>query len=331
MKAADPTIVLSSGEPAGIGPDICAAIAAEPIAARVLVLGDATTLERRAESTGAKISVRVLADATDVEPHVAGIMQLVDVPASAEVEPGKLDPANAEYVLEILRTGALLCRGSSNSALVTAPVQKSVINEAGVRFTGHTEFLADVTGGGLPVMMLAAGDLRVALATTHLPLTEVAGALSSALIENVLAIIDRDLKAHFRIASPRIAVLGLNPHAGEQGVLGSEEMTIIEPALAAARGRGIEVTGPLPADTAFTPAALEACDVVLAMFHDQGLPAIKALAFGEVVNITLGLPIVRTSVDHGTALSLAATGDAKVDSLRAAIRVAIEMATGRKT
>ena len=321
--------MLSSGEPAGIGPDICATIAAEPIAARVLVLGDATLLERRAASIGAAINIQVLSDVSDVEPHVAGTMQVVDVPASAEVEPGRLDPANADYVLEILRTGAAFCRDSRNSALVTAPVQKSVINEAGVAFTGHTEFLAELTDAALPVMMLASENLRVALATTHLPLTEVAGALNSALLVDVLTVLDRELRDRFQIPAPRIAVLGLNPHAGEHGVLGSEETTIIEPALTAARERGIELIGPLPADTAFTPSALEACDVILAMYHDQGLPAIKALAFGEVVNITLGLPMLRTSVDHGTALSLAATGNAKVDSLRAAIRVAIEMITGR--
>lgn len=328
MTAADPTIVLSSGEPAGIGPDICAMIAAEPIAARLLILGDAMTLERRARSIGAAISVQVLSDARDVEPHVPGIMQVVDMPVRAEVEPGKLDPENAEYVLEILRTGTALCQDTHHRALVTAPVQKSVINEAGVPFTGHTEFLASLTATALPVMMLASGDLRVALATTHLPLADVASTLSKALVEEVLAIIDRELRDRLRIHAPRIAVLGLNPHAGERGVLGSEETTIIEPALSAARERGLELIGPLPADTAFTPNALEACDVILAMYHDQGLPAIKALAFGEVVNVTLGLPIVRTSVDHGTALALAATGDAKVDSLRAAIRVAIEMTTG---
>ncbi|MGI9258738.1 MAG: 4-hydroxythreonine-4-phosphate dehydrogenase PdxA, partial [Gammaproteobacteria bacterium] len=211
---------------------------------------------------------------------------------------------------------------------VTAPVQKSVINEAGVAFTGHTEFLAEATGAALPVMMLASGDLRVALATTHLPLTEVASALSSALVEDVLAIIDRELRDRFRIPAPRLAVLGLNPPAGEQGVLGRDATTIIEPAMTAARKRDLELIGPLPADTAFTPNALEACDVILAMYHDQGLPAIKALAFGEVVNVTLGLPIVRTSVDHGTALALAATGDAKVDSLRAAISVAIDITMG---
>ena len=329
MKAADPIIVVSSGEPAGIGPDICVSIAAEPIAARVLFLGDVTMLERRAASIGAEISVRPLPEASHVETHVAGVMQVVDVPARAEVEPGRLAPENAEYVLDILRTATALCRSSHNTALVTAPVQKSVINEAGVPFTGHTEFLAQLTDAPLPVMMLASGNLRVALATTHLPLAEVSGALNSTLVEDVLTIIDRELRERLGVATPRIAVLGLNPHAGESGVLGNEEISIIEPAMAAARERGISLVGPLPADTAFTPNALEACDVILAMYHDQGLPAIKALAFGEVVNVTLGLPIVRTSVDHGTALALAATGDAKIESLRAAIHTAIELASGR--
>jgi 4-hydroxythreonine-4-phosphate dehydrogenase len=210
--------------------------------------------------------------------------------------------------------------------LVTAPVHKSVINAAGIPFTGHTEFLAEETGAPTPVMMLAAGNLRVALATTHLPLAEVPTQISRERLEQVLTVLDRELRERFRIGAPRIAVLGLNPHAGESGVLGHEERDIIEPTVQLLTDRGLSLLGPVPADTAFTPEALSRCDAVLAMYHDQGLPVIKALAFGKIVNITLGLPIIRTSVDHGTALDLAGTGEARPGSLREAIRVACELA-----
>ena len=230
----------------------------------------------------------------------------------------------------MLRRGAALCAAEPNAALVTAPVHKRVINTAGIPFTGHTEYLAEQTGADTPVMMLASGNLRVALTTTHLPLARIPAQISPERLERVLVVLDHELRHRFGIEAPRIAVLGLNPHAGEGGVLGSEEREIIEPVIQRLGERGLSLSGPLPADTAFTPEALDRCDAILAMYHDQGLPAIKALAFGNVVNITLGLPIVRTSVDHGTALKLAGTGRAKPDSLREAIRVGGELALESK-
>ncbi|HEY5624323.1 MAG TPA: 4-hydroxythreonine-4-phosphate dehydrogenase PdxA [Gammaproteobacteria bacterium] len=328
MKAAVPFIALTSGEPAGIGPDICIAAAGQALDARLLVIGDARMLIQRASAVGSDIEIRTVTDPESVQPHAAGLMQVLDVRVRREVEPGRLDKANAAYVLEVLRHGIALARDRPAAALVTAPVQKSIINEAGIAFTGHTEFLAAETAAKLPVMMLAAGDLRVALATTHVRLRDVPGALDIERLTQLLTIVDRELRDRFGIRRPRISVLGLNPHAGESGVLGDEERRIIAPAIQAAIARGIAAEGPLPADTAFTPEALDRCDVVVAMYHDQGLPVIKALAFGEVVNITLGLPIVRTSVDHGTALPLAGTGDARAASLDAAIRLAIDLATG---
>jgi 4-hydroxythreonine-4-phosphate dehydrogenase len=226
----------------------------------------------------------------------------------------------------MLRRGTELCLAGTAQALVTAPVQKSVIAQSGVAFSGHTEFLAGLTGTTQPVMLLAGKTLRVALATTHLPLRDVAAALDRAKLEKLMRIVHRDLTHRFRIARPRLLVLGLNPHAGESGTLGTEEQTIIEPAVRALAAEGIDVVGPVSADTAFTPESLERCDAVVAMYHDQGLPVLKALSFGEIVNVTLGLPIVRTSVDHGTALPLAGTGRARPDSLFAAVELAIAIA-----
>jgi 4-hydroxythreonine-4-phosphate dehydrogenase len=328
VNAAVPFIALTSGEPAGIGPDICIAAAAQSLDARLLVIGDARMLMERASAIGSAIDIRAVTKPDSVGPHAAGLMHVLDVPVRQDVRPGRLDRANAEYVLEVLRRGISIAASMPAAALVTAPVQKSVINEAGIAFTGHTEFLAAETAAKLPVMMLAAGDLRVALATTHVRLRDVPGSLDIETLTQILLIVDRELRDRFAIRRPRIAVLGLNPHAGESGVLGDEEHRIIAPAIEAAVASGVAAAGPLPADTAFTPEALGRCDVIVAMYHDQGLPVIKALAFGEVVNVTLGLPIVRTSVDHGTALPLAGTGQARAASLDAAIRVAIDLATG---
>jgi 4-hydroxythreonine-4-phosphate dehydrogenase len=247
------------------------------------------------------------------------------VPLRAPVRAGQLDTANAAYVLDMLRQATELCIHGTASALVTAPVQKSVISQSGVAFSGHTEFLAELTGAPQPVMLLAGKRLRVALATTHLPLRAVADALDTATLTNVIRITHDDLHRRFRIQKPRVLVLGLNPHAGESGTLGTEELTIIEPAVRALAAEGLSVIGPVSADTAFTPESLARCDVVVAMYHDQGLPVLKALSFGEIVNVTLGLPIVRTSVDHGTALSLAGTGHARPDSLFAAVELALEL------
>ncbi len=300
-------------------------LATENLPARLLTLADADVLDARIADLHLDVTVRKVAGPDEVEPQTAGLMQVLDIPAPAAVRPGHPDPANAAYVLELLQQGVSLCADEGNAALVTAPVNKSVINAAGIPFTGHTEFLAQATAAPTPVMMLACGDLRVALATTHLPLAQVTNAISRERIERVLTVLDRELRQRFGLSAPRIAVLGLNPHAGERGVLGPEEEQIIEPAMRSLEERGLSLLGPVPADTAFTPDALERCDAVLAMYHDQGLPVIKALAFGKVVNITLGLPIIRTSVDHGTALDLAGTGLAKPGSLREAIRVACEL------
>jgi 4-hydroxythreonine-4-phosphate dehydrogenase len=254
-------------------------------------------------------------------------MQLLDVATRTGVTPGRLDSANAAYVLELLQRGVELCVRGSAAALVTAPVQKSVINAAGFPFTGHTEYLAALTGAPLPVMLLSSAALNVALVTTHVALRCVAEQIDAARLDGVLDVLDGDLRRRFGIAEPRIRVLGLNPHAGERGVLGSEEIELIEPAVRRAAARGLKVLGPTPADTAFTREALVQADVVLAMYHDQGLPVIKALAFGEVVNVTLGLPIVRTSVDHGTALELAGSGRARAASLGEAYRLAARLAS----
>lgn len=317
---------MSSGEPAGIGPDICCALCAEDLPVRLAVLGDAEVLAARVRQLGLNLALEVHDRTDDVEAHRAGTMQVLPICAPRAVIPGRLDPRNAGYVLELLRAGAGLCMQGECDALVTAPVQKSVISESGVSFTGHTEFLAELTGSEQAVMMLCSGSVRVALATTHLPLRAVAGALDRKRIERIATIASTELNSRFGIARPRILVLGLNPHAGEGGTLGDEELIVIEPALEALRARGIDAIGPVSADTAFTPESLSRCDVVLAMYHDQGLPALKASAFGAIVNVTLGLPIVRTSVDHGTALPLAGSGRARHESLREAVLMAGRLA-----
>jgi 4-hydroxythreonine-4-phosphate dehydrogenase len=322
MTTEIPCIALSSGEPAGIGPDICALLATRTLPWRIGVLGDPAVLDARARQLRLPIRVLVRATPAEVLPEQRGMLQVLAVEAAQPVVPGLLDPGNADYVLRILRRGVDVCRRGEAAALVTAPVQKSVINAAGVQFTGHTEFLAELTGAAQPVMMLVGGQLRIALATTHLPLRAVANAIDQELLERVITVVDADLRKHFALAAPRILVLGLNPHAGESGVLGDEERTVIAPAVERSRARGLAVHGPVSADTAFTAESLAGCDVVLAMYHDQGLPVIKAVGFGEVVNVTLGLPIIRTSVDHGTALSLAGSGKARAESLCAAVELA---------
>ncbi len=321
-----PIIVVSSGEPAGIGPDICVALARHVIRARVAVLGEPELLAARAATLGTRVALRECADPDQVGPHLVGSLQILPVPRREPVTAGKLDAGNAPYVLDMLRRGAELCAGGAAQALVTAPVQKSVISAAGFKFSGHTEFLAELTGTAQPVMLLAGKTLRVALATTHLPLRAVPDALDSDRLERLILIAHADLERRFRIDRPRVLVWGLNPHAGESGTLGTEEQTIIEPAVRRLAAQGLRIAGPVSADTAFTPESLASCDVVVAMYHDQGLPALKALAFGEIVNVTLGLPIIRTSVDHGTALPLAGTGKARADSLLAAVELAIELA-----
>ena len=295
-----PVVALTSGEPAGVGPELCARAARESFAAKLVVIGD-----------------RSLLPGVEVE----------HVPLRRPCVPGKLDPGNSRYVLEVLDRAIDGCLAGEYDAMVTAPVQKSVINDAGIDFTGHTEYLAERARAPHVVMMLVGGGLRVALATTHLPLSDVPKSIKKSALVSTLRVIDADLKKRFRIARPRILVSGLNPHSGEGGHFGTEDMDVIEPAIAEAKRAGIEASGPLPADTLFTPRRLEGADCVLAMYHDQGLPVLKYASFGEGVNVTLGLPFVRTSVDHGTALDLAGTGRADPGSLIEAIKLAIELAS----
>ena len=320
-----PLIVVSSGEPAGIGPDISLALASRPFAARLAVLGDLELMRSRARLLGSRIELIACTEPGDVGEHQLGRLHVLPIALPTPAEPGKLDTRNAAYVLSMLHRGTELCVAGTARALVTAPVQKSVITQSGVAFSGHTELLAELTGAPQPVMLLAGKKLRVALATTHLPLRAVPAALERSKLESLIRILHRDMQRRFRIERPRVLVLGLNPHAGESGTIGTEEQTVIEPAVRALAAEGLDVVGPISADTAFTPESLERCDVVVAMYHDQGLPVLKALSFGEIVNVTLGLPIVRTSVDHGTALALAGTGRARPDSLFAAVELALEL------
>jgi 4-hydroxythreonine-4-phosphate dehydrogenase len=311
-----------------VGPDLCLAIAREPLDCELVCLGDRALLAERATTLNLPIDIRDY-DAAKRTPHTPGVLQVLHAPLASPSTPGKLDPANARYVLNLLDRAIEGASAGEFDAIVTAPVQKSVINDAGIPFTGHTEYLAERTRSRLPVMMLATEDLRVALATTHLPLKDVSAAITVELLCEVLEILDRDLREGWGLRMPRIAVCGLNPHAGESGHLGDEEVRIIAPAIERMRARGLGVTGPVPADTAFVPARLAECDAVLAMYHDQGLPVIKHSGFDRAVNVTLGLPVVRTSVDHGTALDLAGTGRADHRSLAAAIRLALGIASRR--
>ncbi|RDH86867.1 MAG: 4-hydroxythreonine-4-phosphate dehydrogenase PdxA [endosymbiont of Escarpia spicata] len=311
---------MTPGEPAGVGPDLCVMLAQEPLAAPVVVFADPGLLERRAELLGLPLTL-IPFDAAEAEP---GSLRILPVPLTAEAQCGRLNPANADYVLDTLRQATEGCLNGDFDALVTGPVHKGIINDAGHTFTGHTEFLAELTQAH-PVMMLATKGLRVALVTTHLPLSEVSHQITPQRLERVIRILDCDLRRHFGLTDPRILVCGLNPHAGEGGHLGREEIEIIEPTLERLRQGGINLAGPLPADTLFTPKYLQQADAVLAMYHDQGLPVLKHLGFGRAVNVTLGLPIIRTSVDHGTALDLAGSGQAGIGSLLAAVAMAGEM------
>jgi len=321
-----PRIAITPGEPAGIGPDLLVELAQTLFEAELVVIGDPGLLTERAALLGKPLGLDPFDPAAPPECHAPGRLKVLPVSLRAPARPGHLDPANAEYVLETLRVAVDGCLDGRFDALVTGPVHKGVINDAGIPFTGHTEFLAERSGGHHPVMMLAAEDLRVALATTHMPLREVSSAITRERLERVLHILDRDLRERFRIERPRILVCGLNPHAGEGGHLGREEIDTIAPTLEALRAEGLDLIGPLPADTLFTPRHLEHADAVLAMYHDQGLPVLKHVGFGQAINITLGLPLIRTSVDHGTALELAGTGRAKAGSLHAALDLAIVLA-----
>lgn len=322
-------IALTAGEPAGIGPDLCLLLATEPCAHERVVIADPELLAERAALLGLSIELRLFDPARAPQPQQAGQLSVLPVKLHAPCEPGQLNPANAAYVLETLRLGGQGCLDGRFAAVVTAPVHKGVINDSGIAFSGHTEFFAEQTGTDQVVMMLACPGLRVALVTTHLPLRAVADAITAPTLERVIRILDQDLRNKFGISAPRILVCGLNPHAGEGGHLGHEEIDIIIPVLEQLRSQGLQLQGPLPADTLFTPKHLEQADAVLAMYHDQGLPVLKHKGFGQAVNITLGMPIIRTSVDHGTALDLAATGQIDVGSLKVALHTAISMAEAR--
>jgi 4-hydroxythreonine-4-phosphate dehydrogenase len=324
-----PRLVVTSGEPAGIGPDVCLGALARDWSCALVLAGNRGVLEARAERLGLKIRLYPFTAGAAPRAHRANEIALLDVPTAQTVVPGTLDPRNSAHVLALLDRAIDGCRSGEFQGMVTAPLQKSVINDAGIAFTGHTEYLAARLGVERPVMMLVAQNrdkhLRVALVTTHLPLARVSAAITPVAVTETVRIVDRELRARWHIAKPRIAVCALNPHAGERGHLGEEEIHVIAPALETLRHEGFDLLGPTPADTAFTPSALEGVDAVIAMYHDQGLPVLKATSFGHAVNVTLGLPILRTSVDHGTALDLAGTGRADASSLAAAIDAALAL------
>ncbi len=319
-------IVITSGEPAGIGPDLCAMIAQKEFDADIVAIGDPDVIQARADQRNLPLVIKTFDPASE-EKYQIGSLKVLPLPVLNKVIPGELDQANAQYVISTLDTACYGCVNGLFDAMVTAPLHKGVINDSGLSFTGHTEYLAEKSGGDHPVMMLATPTLRVALVTTHAPLSAIPGMITEDIIIQVTRILDHDLRTRFNLENPRIAVCGLNPHAGEGGHLGMEEVDTIIPALEKLVAEGVNVRGPLPADTAFTPHQLEQTDVVLAMYHDQGLPVLKHQGFGDAVNVTLGLPIIRTSVDHGTALDLAGSGDIDEGSLCAAIEMAIEMAS----
>ena len=317
-------IALTAGEPAGIGPDLCVMLAQQARSWPLVVIADQTLLMQRAEQLGLPLSL--LHFGTAPVTHETGSLTVLHEPLHTHATSGLLNPANSRYVLQTLKLALQGCQDGDFGAMVTGPINKAVINDAGIPFTGHTEFLAEYTDTPRVVMMLAGGGVRVALATTHLPLRDVAAALTRESLSHTLRILHHDLVTRFGIADPHILVTGLNPHAGESGHLGREEIDVIEPVLMRLREDGMRLTGPLPADTLFNPARLAEADCVLAMYHDQGLPVLKYASFGAGVNVTLGLPIIRTSVDHGTALELAGTGRAHAGSLIAAIDLAAQLA-----
>ncbi len=299
-----PTIVITSGDPAGIGPELLSSIDSSKFNAKIIILGDRDLIKSR-------------------NTHLDSSLEIRHIPIRDSVVAGQLNVKNASYVLELLDTACHGCLNNEFDAMVTAPIQKDIINQAGLSFSGHTEYLAAICKAPKPVMLLATDTLRVALATTHLPLSEIPAAINSDLLQQIISILDIDLRAKFALSNPHIKVCGLNPHAGENGYLGTEEIEIINPLIEKMKHQGINVSGSYPADTVFTKESLEDADVILAMYHDQGLPVLKHAGFNQAINTTLGLPIIRTSVDHGTALHLAGSGKARADSLIAAIHAAI--------
>ncbi len=294
--------------------------------ADLVVAADAALLAQTAAALGLPLTIEKYEPSRPIAAHRAGVLRVMHIPTAQPVAAGELDPRNAAYVIEMLDRACDGCMNGEFAAMVTAPVQKSTLMDAGFAFTGHTEYLAARSRAALPVMMLQTTGLRVALVTTHMALADVPRAITAERLRATLRIVHTDLERHFGFSPPRIAVLGLNPHAGESGHLGREEIDVIDPVIRQLRSEGLSLRGPVPADTAFTPKFLATVDVVVAMYHDQGLPVIKHMGFGNAVNVTLGLPILRTSVDHGTALALARTGSADTGSLRAALELAIDLA-----
>ncbi len=339
-----PRLVVTPGEPAGIGPDLIIQLCQTAQQAELIVIADKQLMLERAEQLGLPLSIkdylapektaRANKTARDNKTALAnktGEITLLNTPCPESVIAGKLNSKNSNYVLKTLTLACNGCISGEFDAMVTAPLHKGIINDAGVEFTGHTEFLAELTNAKLPVMMLAADTLRVALATTHLPLKDVSSAISKKSLKQVITILHQDLVNKFGLKSPRILICGLNPHAGESGHMGMEEIETIQPVIDELKKEGMNLSNPLPADTLFTPKYLETADAVLAMYHDQGLPVLKHVGFGHAVNITLGLPIIRTSVDHGTALDLAGTGKASIGSLKAAIDSALDMINSKRS
>ncbi|MEP6548700.1 MAG: 4-hydroxythreonine-4-phosphate dehydrogenase PdxA [Gammaproteobacteria bacterium] len=323
-----PRIVITSGEPAGIGPDTCVALAQSAWAADLIVAGDEGLLASTAEALRLPLVLERYNSSQQAAAHRAGTLKVLHIPTARPVIAGQTDAGNAAYVIDMLNRACDGCTNGEFAAMVTAPVQKSTLMDGGYLFTGHTEYLAARTRAAMPVMLLISNQLRVALVTTHLALADVPRAVTRDRLRTTLRIVHMDLERHFSLDNPRIAVLGLNPHAGESGHLGREEIDVIQPVIEELQAEGLNIRGPVPADTAFTPRFLQTADVIVAMYHDQGLPVIKHAGFGDAVNMTLGLPILRTSVDHGTALSLARTGKADTGSLRAALGLAIELTGG---
>jgi 4-hydroxythreonine-4-phosphate dehydrogenase len=324
-----PRIVVTSGEPAGVGPDACVALAQRDWEVDLVVAGDAEFLAGVAATLQLPLSIERYDPSRPARTHRAGILQVMHIACAQPVTAGRPDSRNAAYVIEMLDRACDGCSNGEFAAMVTAPVQKSTLMDAGYAFSGHTEYLAARTRAALPVMLLLNDQLRVALVTTHLALADVPRAITKERLRATLRIVSMDLERHFSLNSPRIAVLGLNPHAGEAGHLGREELDIIQPVIDELKAEGLNLAGPIPADTAFTPRFLKTVDVIAAMYHDQGLPVIKHVGFGNAVNMTLGLPILRTSVDHGTALALARSGKADTGSLSAALSLAIDLASAR--
>ena len=334
-----PRLAVTPGEPAGIGPDLIIQLAQQrqsnPFEAELVVVADKAMMQARAQQLGIPVSFSDYQEGNNATNRAtvnkALEIKILDIKCADSVIAGELNTRNAQYVLDTLTRATIGCINNEFDAMVTAPLHKGIINDAGVAFTGHTEFLAALTKAPLPVMMLAADNLRVALATTHLPLKDVSDAITKDSLKQVISILHHDLVSKFGIENPHILICGLNPHAGEGGHLGMEEIETIEPVIESFKASGMNLTGPLPADTLFTPKYLETADAVLAMYHDQGLPVLKHVGFGHAINVTLGLPIIRTSVDHGTALDLAGSGKASTGSLIAAFDSALEMINAKKT